>query len=716
MRRIRRDERGSSLIIALVFLMLFSLWLTATLTAAEQGLHISQTTRVQPPKMYGADGAVEEAIQKIRYGGNSSPPMGAEGAAACNTTVTLNGKTFFVQCTPQDGSGEAAVSGSSPDWGIIALSNGVGGEAGIQKGKNGVVKIDGGLFSRYGLSVDNGSLCPGTNCNQLNLCPNNTKSVTDAIFVGSGNGNTPTKTVTSLTANFQNSTSDPGKTDVGVPITGSGISGGATIQGVAPPITATMSANAPAVGSNKKITFRENFPAKNSWCNPVNPGNLDTVSDPAVPIAHGTLRVLAGANNCNAANSSQTVAVALQCPPTGLNIAAESNPGDPITNDPNYEPDQTSFGAARTVPSCTSAKVIDVLPGKYTDLTGLNNLINSSACNNKMIWFHPGTYYFDFTGQATPVWNFNNSSSWVVAGDKKWTTRTDGSTEVFSGTIAVDKKGVVTLSTTSNVFGDDTGKWIVAGTGQVPPMRISSVNAGNKVTLASGTAWSGMFVVTDAASASDAACNKTPTGEHAGAEWIFGGPSQMNVTNMKVEMCSPAAAGRQQISIYGAKTTTGSLRAQNDPATNCVAMAPYSSNGGSAGCAFLSTTSDLMIHGTVYAPLSAMFLGVKNYDYQVVSRGIIARVVAMDMFPNAAFGDPVIFSPDYGTVVGADRRMLMTACLGTSCTATNQKLRAMICIKDNTDDSVPCFTPPVKAEAVPEIGHRVAVESWTFAG
>jgi hypothetical protein len=721
MKRVRRDERGSSLIIALLFLTVFSLWLSATLTYAKSGLHVASSTRVEPGKLYGADGAVEEAIQKVRYGGNSNPPVGAEGAAACNSTANVNGRDYYIKCEPQSGSGQAAVTGSSPDWGIIALSNGIGGEAGIEKGKNGVIKVDGGVFSHNGLSVVNGSVCPGTNCNQLNLCPNNTKTVTDAIFVGSGGGNTPTKTVTSFAANFQNSTANPGKTDVGVPISGSGIAGGATIQAVAPPITATMSANAPAVGSNKKIKFREDYPALNSWCNPVNPGNVLAVNDPNAPIAHGTLRVLGGTANCDRSNASQTVAVALQCPafpPSASDLVAEPNPGDPVTNDPNYDPDQTSFGAAKTVPACTSASVIDVVPGKYTDVAGLNNLINNCATSKaqKLIWFHPGTYYFDFTGAANPTWSFNNPYAWVVAGDKKWTTRSDNSTQVFTGSITLGKqngKDVVTLTAGSSVFSrNDVGSYIVPGTGQVPPMKITGYTSASTVTLASGTAFSGMFVVTDSGLYSDSACDKTPTGEHAGDQWIFGGPSQMNVSNMKVEMCAPAANGHQQIAVYGAKATVGSLVAQ----TGCITLAPYQFSGGSAGCAFLTTTSDLLIHGTVYAPLSPVFLAVKNYDYQIVSRGIVARVIAMDMFPNAAFNDPVIFSPDYGTVVGADRLMLMTACLGTSCAAdgSNAKLRALICIKDNTDDTVPCFAPPQKAEAVPEIGHAVTVQSWTF--
>ncbi|MEY2474355.1 MAG: hypothetical protein QOK28_3684 [Actinomycetota bacterium] len=725
MRRIRRDERGSSLIIALVFLMVFSLWLTATLSAAESGLHIADSKKVEPRKMYGADGSVEEAIQAIRGGGATSPPEGAIGAPSCDANATINGQTYHVSCVPQTGSGQAALTGSSPNWGIIALSTGVGNEAGIQKSKNGVIKIDGGVFSNSGLAVVNGSLCSGAaneNCNQLNLCPNNTKRVTDAIFVGSGqNNNTPTKTVTSLTANFQASPANPGKNDTGAPIFGPGITGVATIATVAGPTSITMSAPAKAVGSNQTVTFRQDFPAKNSWCNPVNPSNAAGTPTPGVPISHGTLRVLPGsAVNCDPSNQSQTVAVSLQCPPSPTDVATIPNP-----TDPNYPPDATSFGAATAVPACGASPIVDVLPGKYTDVVGLNNLTapqnKNAACANKLIWFHPGNYYFDFTGQPTPVWNFaspTSASAWVVAGNKTWTARPNGD-QVFTGTVSASNATppVITLTTGSGEFtANDRGKWVVAGTGSVPPMTIQSVTSPTKVVLntpntgalASGASWGGMFVVTDASLYSDAACDKTPTGEHPGAEFIFGGPSQMNVTNMKMEMCAPAVGGREQIAIYGAKSSTGSLTPQN----GCVTAAPYPGSG----CAFVSTSSDLMIHGTLYAPLAAVFMGVKNYDYQIVSRGVIARVVSMDMYPNAVFTDPVIYSPDYGTVLGADRRILMTACLGTSCNAdgSNAKLRALVCIKDNTDDSVPCFSPPRDPGAVPQLGHKVTLESWTF--
>jgi hypothetical protein len=232
-----------------------------------------------------------------------------------------------------------------------------------------------------------------------------------------------------------------------------------------------------------------------------------------------------------------------------------------------------------------------------------------------------------------------------------------------------------------------------------------------------------MFMVTDGGPASDAACDKNDGTQHAGTEFIFGGPSQMNVSNMKVEMCAPSISGRQQISIYGVKPMVCDPLVpcppagyELEPQSGCITAKPYLLSGGGAGCAFLTNTSDLMVFGTIYAPTAAMFLSVKN-DHRISSRGLIARVVGLDMYPNAATSDAVIFSPDYGTVEGADRLMLMTACLGdTPCETTDSraKLSAMVCIKDNTDDSVPCFATPVKAEAVPEIGHKVAVQSWTF--
>lgn len=652
MRRIERDERGSALLIALVFLVVFSLWLTVTLSSTQGSLHISQTMRVQPKRLYGADGAVEQAIQQVRYSAK-----GIEGDTTCGTTATVNGRTYYVECDPSDGSGQAALTGSSPNLGILALSTGQNGEVGYVQRKNGTIRIDGGLFSRNGVSFQNGSTCPGTNCQQLNMCPNNEKTVTDAVFVGTGqNSNTPSNSVTSLSANFVNS---GGETDAGVPIRGSGIPSGTTISTVNSAVAVYISNNTSVVGLNKTVTFRQNYPPLNNQCHPAG-------------TSHGDARVVG--QDCP---QDRMVAVTFHCNASAL---------DPLNpTDPQYPPDQTLFATTQSVPACGSGKIITFNPGKYTDVNGLNNLTNS--CSGKIFYFQPGTYYFDFTGAATPVWSMNNASSTIVAGDKTWDSR-----GLFVASIS---KGSTSITTPTSTFtAADVGKYVNGPTDLEYGAKVTAVADSTHATLslpADNKISSGNFTI----GSQDSLCDKRTSPDHPGTEFIFGGPSQVNVGGTKFEICAPIAGSRQQIAIYGVTVAKGALV----PQSGCVTTTPYPGSG----CAFILATGVMVVHGTVYAPLGSIDLTNKQISFQVISRGLIARVVALEMFPNAQFTDPVIYSPDYGTVVGADREMLFVACPDTPCSSGGvPALRSLVRFVDHDPDF----------NVVP--GYKATVESWTI--
>ena len=515
MKRIRRDERGSSLLIALIFLALFSLWVGSTLTAAEGGLHIAQTMKIEPKRLYASDGAVEQAIQKVRYDSTRGADDGTDGN--CSTTAALNGKTYYVQCVPSEGSGQSPYGGSSPSLGIIALTNGGGGEVGYRQRKNGVIKVDGGLFSGSGISFENGSTCPGINCQQLNLCPNNAKTVTDGIFVAAPSGpNTPSKTVTSVSAGFLNTADE---TDVGAPIAGAGVAGGATIAGVASASTITMSANANVVGINRTVTFRENFPALNSHCHPAG-------------TSHGDIRVVGAA-----CDPTRVTAVTFHC---------DASPLDPLNLSDltmNYPPDATTF-TPRTVPSCPTGRIVDFLPGEYTDVVALNNLTNS--CNGKIFYFHSGTYNFDFT-DANPVWTMNNASSWVLAGEKNFETAktTSNDTGIVIGSM---NKNSTTLTAGTSVFkASDVGAYVSGGIDLPASAKITAFTSATQVTLdkAPGAKiTSGLFAVTP--KNIDAPCDKRTVNDHPGSEFIFSGASRMSVGDMRFEICSPVDGNRQQ--------------------------------------------------------------------------------------------------------------------------------------------------------------------------
>jgi hypothetical protein len=665
MKRVRRDERGAALIIALAFLALFSLFLAATLAAADGGLHISQTMKVQPVKLYSADGAIEKAIQDMRY----VQALGRDDGTNCDSSVTLNGQNMYVACTPQEGSGQSELGGSSPTLGVIALSNGFANEAGYQQSGNSIVRIDGGLYSNSTLSFVNGNQCNGsdTNCQQLNLCPANEKTVTDASYFVLNIDGVDTKFVGSNSAGFVDTAT---RTDIGAPIRGSGIPANAKIQTVYSANWVTLDKAPTQVASNRTVTFRENFPQLQKHCSP-----------PAT--AHGKLTALLGP-----CDRSRTVSIQFNCKDTAAPVVPDLTGADP-----NYPPVQTTGFVDRIAPTCnsTSSRVVELEPGRYSNVAALNAL---SGCD-KVLWFKPGAFYFDFSG----VWNVgasSNKAQTIVAGAKTFVSRPSPHPEVFNASV---KNNSNVVDAGSQVFTtDDVGKYISSSYNLPFGSRIVSVSTDRTKATINKTVNSGVNNVAFMVHSQDSLCDSRTEVNHAGTQFVFANEARMSITESRTEICAAVDGNQQQIAIYGVKTAEGDLA----PQSGCAVLQPYPSGA----CPTISTSGPkpmFIVHGTVYLPNSVFDLSLQTVSYQVVSRGIIARVIALGISPSADFKDPLIYSPNFGSVVGAPRRMLLVACENNPCASGGTpKLRAMVRIEDTEPGS-----PNIS------VGNRVVVESWT---
>jgi hypothetical protein len=69
----------------------------------------------------------------------------------------------------------------------------------------------------------------------------------------------------------------------------------------------------------------------------------------------------------------------------------------------------------QTVPSCPAGNLVTFSPGTYRDATAFNNLMNGS-CPNRLFYFQPGNYWFDFTNSGTHEWSINDVTARVVGG------------------------------------------------------------------------------------------------------------------------------------------------------------------------------------------------------------------------------------------------------------------------------------------------------------
>ena len=405
MKRIRRGERGSSLIIALAFLALFSLWLSATLSSTQSGLHIA------------ADGAcpTKALVRGRRRNRTKDPgnalrrgrgPLGRRGLLyAEDAPVQLQNppQAVFVRCDPAGDSGLGETGESSPPIGIIALSNGALGESAYQQYGNDIVRIDGGVFS------NTPPFFQASSTTQLNLCPRNAKTVTGLLVRTSR-----TVTVPSSPGPFV----PEDAADGGVPIVGNGIPTGNTIEEYVTPNVIRMKKAAISSGT-KVIRFREDYPKLQSHCrvptaaeDPLNEvrkkGKFTAVPQVPGQTSCNPALVIALWHNCNSTNPPYTYAP------------------DPDGVDKNYPVDKSSGFSHQSVPACSSgALVVPLEPGRYNDAAALTSL--TTSCD-KLIWFKPGSYYFDFgdddIGDADQEWTIGGSNLRnlvVVGGAKTWT-------------------------------------------------------------------------------------------------------------------------------------------------------------------------------------------------------------------------------------------------------------------------------------------------------
>ena len=102
--------------------------------------------------------------------------------------------------------------------------------------------------------------------------------------------------------------------------------------------------------------------------------------------------------------------------------AGAANPAN--GTDPNYAAAITTIPSLVTAPSCPgSGWLVDLQPGYYNDATALSALADS-GCPGKVLWFHPGVYYFDFQNPSGGhEWTVDNAGTNIVGGTPKgWST------------------------------------------------------------------------------------------------------------------------------------------------------------------------------------------------------------------------------------------------------------------------------------------------------
>lgn len=105
-----RDERGATLILAMVFLVLGSFLIVSLATYSESSLFGVANYKTQRNLEYAADGATNAAIQALRYKVGTLPQNNCPSFPSSGPTTAINGVPIQVTCTWQP------TSSSPPQW------------------------------------------------------------------------------------------------------------------------------------------------------------------------------------------------------------------------------------------------------------------------------------------------------------------------------------------------------------------------------------------------------------------------------------------------------------------------------------------------------------------------------------------------------------------------------------------------------------------------
>jgi hypothetical protein len=232
-RRRARGEDGATLMLAIAFLLLFSLIIAALLSQEQTSIRTTPVVDSHGKKLYAADGGVDYGIQTVRSIATLCPDVNAQTQDVGD--VTLNGRAVHVTCKTLAGDNGAGgtVFGQS---GWTTVATGYGTPSWPSTGKTNC--------GSPSTATDLGSTIQIVGCG---ISGSVQRTITDGVLTTTG-GPAQTKALTSATANFV-------QTDVGATLVGNGIPAGTKINQVNTPTKVTMSAAATVAGTGVTVVI-----------------------------------------------------------------------------------------------------------------------------------------------------------------------------------------------------------------------------------------------------------------------------------------------------------------------------------------------------------------------------------------------------------------------------------------------------------------------------
>jgi Tfp pilus assembly protein PilX len=129
-----------------------------------------------------------------------------------------------------------------------------------------------------------------------------------------------------------------------------------------------------------------------------------------------------------------------------------SDPGTLTPHGASYDPPPVATGNG-TIGTCPAGtKFQTVTPGRFTDAVALTNL---SGCTTGIVYFQPGTYYFDFTVGLNHVWTVEDI--YLIAGTPTISLTAAPTPPQMPGSCVLPSDAAATTSTGAKfVFGGDS--------------------------------------------------------------------------------------------------------------------------------------------------------------------------------------------------------------------------------------------------------------------
>lgn len=607
---VRRDgEEGSVLVLALVFLMVFGSWIGIVLQFAAAGQRITGSVRAEATSTYAGGGALEGAINAAR----STLTVGTQavGPATCFTLpvgALDNPTAVTVTCDPRAGSGSALGGGSAsqPDGSVLALSTDV--TEGVSVAAASVLPTQGDVLANKRVTVPVGATLTSSGSIRGLTC-STTGTVNPACGVAA--------------AGTATNPAWPGPATASTPVVGA-LPACGTVVSLSPGIYRSAAALQTVLNcASTVVWFR--------------PGTyfFDFRDAGTHELAVGTGDVVVG-GAASGWTPGTTAATAVPYP----TAAAPTTSACDVTA---AGVDMVFGGDSRV--NVTGGRM--QLCALVTDASNQHIVVRGLASAASVASKSTAAAATSASSNAAGAWSWDTPASGAVVdgttahvripntgkGPSKLTLAGLGAAIVPTDATAVS----VTVTVTETVVGTgDTTLTLIPGTGATPATQTLVVCPGGAGCTATrfvaGATHAAAFTGLTAGQVNGMSFDYTVNNPNNSAvdAWIDGITVAV-AFSVPVPAVSGTAVAQPYVS--GSATTTALLKA----------------SGG---------TTVLALHGTVYAPASAVDLGLTSVAWTVADRGVVVRHLSSSMTAAAGYDGPIISVPTLGQ---AKRKVVLTA-------------------------------------------------------